>query len=1151
MRSRIGTFTTSTPVDQPAHGKAGDETRDMWSIADLHQGDHIAHLYRSEEERWEILAAFLRSGLERGEKAIYAAGNCSTDDVLLHLQEVGFDPRSSIRSGQMVILPHSRFYEREGGFTPEATVHFLTTETARAMQEGFSGLRVASEMEWVPEGEEELERMLEYEAHKDFFLTHHPCLSFCQFDVGRFPPEVLLTVLRSHPLLIVGQETYRNFYYVSSYKLKASDRATVQLHHWLEHLRQYKEIAEALRRSEERYALAQRAAGITSWEWNIRAGTVFWSEVPVHRFGLNEKEKTIPAGQMKAREIFQPLWGLLHPDDRSNMLKTLREVLREGHLWSAEHRIVRQDGTIRWVAETGTVMRNAEGQPIRMIGIVRDVTEEKRAAEVLRRHAREQEALYTIAAASSASLDSDEFLPVVLDTLLPVLEAHAGWILLAGPSLNAPPRIVAWRGVPDELVTQMQPLPLRECVRLSSAAESAPDLISSGQCARLPPDLSEEIGLQSYACAALQAEGEVLGFLTVAWREPRALSEANRTMLMAVGHQVGTALRNITLYRSARQVDRLRAVQAIATTITSSLDLDIVLRRLLWATCRSLGADGGGVLLFEEETGAPEFALGMMGGEFIQGGHIPLLQDEVINWALQHTEALRINDVHQDPRITADLIDRLEGWGVRSLVYAPIEYRGKIVGVLAAVSKRRKAFDDRDLDLLEAVSPVAAVAVENARLYTSARDRVRELRVLNRVGLVLTATLDYEKVVRSALHQIRDLFSADGVALLQVDEKGTVHFIRAVSGEEEIETQARLSSGEGIAGWVVANRQPVLLEDARSDPRWKHPTKYHRPYQSRALMAVPLIVSGRVIGVVEVSCGERGVYTRDDLRVLKTLAPTLAVALENARLYEEQKQLLEERERTRAWMIHSEKIAALGKMAASIAHEINNPLQAIQGCITLLREELEGEHREEKLEQYLSMAESEIARLSSVVRRVRDFYRPAREERRLTNLHAVLEAVLELTHKQLRQSGVVVRQEWATHLPAIQANPDYLRHLFLNLILNAADAMPEGGTLCIRTSLESMESSGEEGEKPAIRIDFIDTGTGMSPEVLEHIFEPFFTTKADGSGLGLSISREIVQAHGGRIAVESREGEGTTFSIWLPVEPLADLPALLRGDERS
>jgi signal transduction histidine kinase len=152
-------------------------------------------------------------------------------------------------------------------------------------------------------------------------------------------------------------------------------------------------------------------------------------------------------------------------------------------------------------------------------------------------------------------------------------------------------------------------------------------------------------------------------------------------------------------------------------------------------------------------------------------------------------------------------------------------------------------------------------------------------------------------------------------------------------------------------------------------------------------------------------------------------------------------------------------------------------------------------------------------------------------------LLAVLDSVLDLSGKELQHRQITVERLDSGELPLVQANPDHLKQVFLNLVLNAMDAMPAGGMLRVRTSLDQIHLGGGEKPQEAVCVEISDTGHGMPPEIQARLFEPFFTTKEDGAGLGLSVSYNIVEAHQGQISVTSGEGAGTTFSILLPVAP--------------
>ena len=223
-------------------------------------------------------------------------------------------------------------------------------------------------------------------------------------------------------------------------------------------------------------------------------------------------------------------------------------------------------------------------------------------------------------------------------------------------------------------------------------------------------------------------------------------------------------------------------------------------------------------------------------------------------------------------------------------------------------------------------------------------------------------------------------------------------------------------------------------------------------------------------------------------------------------------------------LIESEKLSTIGRMAAALVHEINNPLQAVLGCLGLAEESLE--HGEDA-ERYLQVAHEELSRTAEVVGRLRDMQRqidPADTEP--TDLGALDKNVLVLTESRCLDQRIQVVFKSPSCMPVVQAVPERLKQLYLNLVLNALDAMPKGGRLLV----EMTDTSAPAG----IRTTVCDTGEGMDPGSLARPFEAFASTKASGLGLGLYISRKIVEEHGGQISAASDPGQGTTLTVWLP-----------------
>jgi len=307
---------------------------------------------------------------------------------------------------------------------------------------------------------------------------------------------------------------------------------------------------------------------------------------------------------------------------------------------------------------------------------------------------------------------------------------------------------------------------------------------------------------------------------------------------------------------------------------------------------------------------------------------------------------------------------------------------------------------------------------------------------------------------------------------------------------------------------------------------------------------MPIKIRDRVIGVIEAGYDKqtKGHIGDEEVLVLAAFVDQVAAALENARLYRVEREQLRRLQESQAQLVQAEKMAALGRLIGSISHEINNPLQAIHGSLTLIEEVVEGGLRPEKLKHYVGIAEQSAERITNIVRRVREFYRPASQAMRPTDVRTVLEAVLELADNQLKRGNVAVEQERVGDLPLVQANADELQQVLLNLVLNAVDAMAapaaggaHGGTLRVHMGQDRMQTR-DGSAQPAVRIEVSDTGDGIPPELLPHIFEPFTTTHPDKMALGLSISYAIIESRGGQMTVTSQVGVGTTFTILLPVK---------------
>lgn len=298
----------------------------------------------------------------------------------------------------------------------------------------------------------------------------------------------------------------------------------------------------------------------------------------------------------------------------------------------------------------------------------------------------------------------------------------------------------------------------------------------------------------------------------------------------------------------------------------------------------------------------------------------------------------------------------------------------------------------------------------------------------------------------------------------------------------------------------------------------------------KSIAVVPVLVGGQPFGVWIAGSDRKERLDEADLRTLVTFANQAGLAIERARLYDHLRQeknasemALQELRATQDQLVRSERLSSMGRLAASIAHEVNNPLQSVRTCLELTLEELELGRAVDH--ENVVIAHREIERVSQIVRRLLNLQRPGEERESLVKVNVAVGEVLDLLGKQFSQAHVSVTSELDPELPLVRGRNNHLIQVFLNLALNALEAMPDGGELRVTTA--RMPSQW-------VAVTFTDTGVGIPAPNLPHVFEPFFSTKPNGLGLGLAVSLTIVEAHGGRIAVASEPGRGASCRVEIP-----------------
>lgn len=411
-------------------------------------------------------------------------------------------------------------------------------------------------------------------------------------------------------------------------------------------------------------------------------------------------------------------------------------------------------------------------------------------------------------------------------------------------------------------------------------------------------------------------------------------------------------------------------------------------------------------------------------------------------------------------------------------------------------------------------------------------NELRHTQALLQAAHAPTTSLTVEGVVQAVLEQSCSLTEADA-GTVQIDKQDG-H--RALFREKLDDTEAGRTFGRLMRGnlraraALVASARPLTPAEIAEHAGPLPPTLY----QFSSLCAVPISTEQGRLGFVAVAMRNGGGFQPRHFDALCAFVDRAALAVQNSRLYEQVQAQVEELRSLHAQVIRSERLAAVGELAAKVAHELNNPLASIDLYNSLLLESTADAAEQRHL---ATQVLEQVERAKRVVRDILDFTRAAEPHLVAADLNTVVEQSLGLVRHAARAAGVTLIEDYAPGLPNVKADRNQIAQIVTNLTLNAVQAMPSGGTLTVSTVQDHQE----------VCLIFRDTGTGIGPEHLEHIFDPFFTTKpfGQGTGLGLAVCRTLVAQHRGEITVASKPGKGSTFSVYLPVAPIKE--ALVAG----
>jgi signal transduction histidine kinase/CheY-like chemotaxis protein len=633
---------------------------------------------------------------------------------------------------------------------------------------------------------------------------------------------------------------------------------------------------------------------------------------------------------------------------------------------------------------------------------------------------------------------------------------------------------------------------------------------------------------------ALTVRGRSLGVMTARHSLPAGAKGDEEQLLNIVANQVAIAVENARLFQGvAQRAAEQRSLVEAGHLLASTLRLSDVLQRFTELVRSRISLDVVRIWL-QESPG--EYRLdaqaGLAGQPGDRRGHFEP-GEGIVGWVMEHLTPLVIADLPVDPRLKDRQWAKAEG--LMSLAAVPLLLDDVPVGVLVGLSRQRREFAAEEIALMQALATSAAVAIRNARLYETTQRGLRYNETLVAVSQAIGSTLDLTEIMRRTTREMVRAFGGDmGVAwLLAPDRTRFVpqvgyHIPKDVLGAT---AASALDVDDPVITALKKAKGPIAAADSQAEA-WSS-TAATKVVPHKSMLIQPIFWKDELIGGFSVLWLEQPHrFTAEELRLAEGIALQGALAIENSRLYEGVKHQMLELKRTQAQLVQSTKLAAIGELAANIAHEINNPLTTVLGFASFIAERLPAD---DPTREELGLIQEEASRARDIVRDLLQFSRQRDFMPELSDVNTVLEQVLGMVRRQGALQSIAVNEAYAADLPMVEMDVPRIKQVFLNIINNAVYAMKEGGSLTIRTSADGS----------AVRIAFEDTGPGIPADILSRIFDPFFTTKPEvsGTGLGLSVSLGIVQSHGGTIEVQSQVGHGTTFSVLLPFTQERDTAA--------
>ncbi|PKO20793.1 MAG: hypothetical protein CVU38_18225 [Chloroflexi bacterium HGW-Chloroflexi-1] len=740
--------------------------------------------------------------------------------------------------------------------------------------------------------------------------------------------------------------------------------------------------------------------------------------------------------------------------------------------------------------------------------------------------ARQLEALIEVGRAIGSTLDLDEVLQLILERLEPVVpyDTVSLW-LREGEVL----RVQAVRGFERPgahlgLTVTLQ----NDGLSQEMMSTRRPLILADAQRNERFRGLGGTEWVHSWLGVPLLSKGEVIGLVTIDKREPGLYTAEMAELVLAFGQQAAMAIENARLLEAERRrAEEIKTLAEVGRAVSSTLDLDQVLKAIATHATTLSHSDEGGIFELDQAEGVLRITASYNASQdFVRAVNEAGVRigEGAIGRAAATRKPVQIVNTETEPGYRFPKIAAMDG--ICSILAVPMLRGEELLGGIVLWRRQPGLFTSRDVALLTALADNVAIALENARLYQAERRRRQEAETLRQAALVLTTTLDRNQVLEHILTQLQWVVPYDttSVQLLRNDRLEIIGGAGFPNLAELVGITFDLTSGDNPNRQVISSRAPHILEDA--------PTVYkefrrepHAQANIRSWLGVPMLVGDRIVGMIALDKHEPGFYTEEHARLAQAFAAQAAVAIENSRLYEE------------IMIANTELAAALRlreEMVQNVSHELRTPLALIRGYAELMLSDSMG-HMTPEQERALQIMMRRSQELGGMVDDLLMLKTPeARSSKRETfDLSKLISETMEGLELKAKEAGITFKQDLSAETPPVKGNMEHIRRVVSNLLGNAIKFSPDGGVVTAKLRPYSKEE---------VLLSVSDTGIGIPPDKLDKIFDRFYqvdgstTRRFGGAGIGLALVEEIVAGHGGRVWAESAgiPGKGATFFVTLP-----------------